>query len=142
MKLTPVVLATLTLIFTFKVWGEDCAQKSLSTGARERALRVSGAYTLLQGAPSDIDANVTAAQVVYDLLADNSPASDEALAALAGYSIGEAAEIRCEILRRGRRTLPDLIRFEKCPPVLPLDVSRVNGRATFIEMIEEGKHCD
>ena len=47
--------------------------------ARDRALRVAGAYRLVQSAPSGIDASVTAAQGVCDLLADNSPASDEAL---------------------------------------------------------------
>jgi hypothetical protein len=142
MKLLHAFLATFTLINALGVWGQDCAERPMSADARERALRVAGAYTLLQGAPADIDANVTAAQVIYDLLADNSPGADEALAALAGYSIGGAAEISCEILRRGKRILPDLIRFERCPPVLPLDASRATGRAEFAAMIEEGKHCD
>ena len=51
----------------------------MTARARDRALRVAGAYKLVQSAPSDIDASASAAQVVYDLLADNSPASDEAL---------------------------------------------------------------
>lgn len=131
-----------SLIHTLHAASEDCSEKPMTANARDRALRVAGAYRLVQSAPSDIDANATAAQIVYDLLADNSPASDEALAALGGYSVSDSDEIKCEILKRGKRLLPDLIQFEKCPPVLPLDVSRANARAEFVQLVEQGKHCD
>ena len=69
-------MAICSLMYTLHAGSEDCSEKPMTAHARDRALRVAGAYRLVQSAPSHIDASVTAAQVVYDLLADNSPASD------------------------------------------------------------------
>jgi hypothetical protein len=90
-------IAICSLIHALHAGSDGCSEKPMTADARDRALRVVGAYRLVQSAPSDIDVNATAAQIVYELLADNSPASDEALAALAGYSVGDSDEIKCEI---------------------------------------------
>jgi hypothetical protein len=135
-------VAICSLIYALHAGSEDCSEKPMTADARDRALRVAGAYRLVQSAPSDVDAHITAAQVIYDVLADNSTASDEALAALTGYSVSDSDEIKCEILKRGKPLLPDLIQFEKCPPVLPLDASRANARAEFVRLVEQGKLCD
>ena len=86
MSKTPLqaAVAICSLIYTLHAGSKDCSEKPMTPHARDRALRVAGAYRLVQSAPSGIDANVTAAQVVYDLLADNSPPFDEALGLLGG----------------------------------------------------------
>ncbi len=88
----------------------------------------------------------------YALLDDKSPEPDEALVALRAYYVGEdnAEELDCELMIRGRRLLPLLERYQRCPPVagrgpFPRNLQTVMPDDDYIETIaaiRRGEPCE
>jgi hypothetical protein len=114
----------------------------LSPAAQRHVTRFSDALTALRAGASDRHANLQANRALELLLKDTSAAGDEALAALAGHYLGESTEPECEILARGSRMLPLLIRFTRNPPTLHLPASPVHSRSELINQINDAERCE
>jgi hypothetical protein len=92
--------------------------------------------------PAGKAANSNANRAFELLLKDTSPAGDEALAALVGHYLGDSTEPECEVLARGKRMLPLLVRFIDRPPLVDLPLSTAHGRSESIEHVRSGVRCE
>ncbi|WP_342315411.1 hypothetical protein [Lysobacter sp. FW306-1B-D06B] len=115
---------------------------ALSVDAQRHVTRFSDALNALSEGASGKRANVQANRALELLVKDISAAGDEALAALAGHYLGESTEPECEILARGARMLPLLMRFTRNPPTVHLPASPVHSRSELIDQINNAERCD
>lgn len=92
--------------------------------------------------PTNRSANAAANEAFRLLLQDQGPTSDEALAILAAYYLGDSGEPECEILARGQRMLPLLSAADSKPNDLPLRRPGPQSRTELAELIRQGKRCD
>jgi len=84
------------------------------------------------------------------LLNDRSKEGDEALAYLLGVYMGEhpEEELVCEVTNRGKRMLPLIQAYSKCPPVTGLEPlpKFVRGSGSLPQMAKDailrGDHCE
>lgn len=114
----------------------------LSPDAQRHVTRLSEALAALRAKPTDKSTNLQANHALELLVRDTSAAGDEALAALAGHYLGESTEPECEILERGSRMLPLLIRFNRNPPAVHLPASPLHSRSELISEINHAERCD
>ncbi|WP_342315666.1 hypothetical protein [Lysobacter sp. FW306-1B-D06B] len=133
--------ATMLMLAAFAMHATPARSAALSAAAQSHVTQVSEALRALQSDRSHA-AQSRANRAIEVLLKDRSPAADEAMAALAGHYLGEAAEVECEIAARGERMVPLLERFDRAPPPLPLAASTVHSRAELIQWIHAGVRCD
>ena len=132
------IMAVLTILVLASV----AQSHPLSSVAQMHVVRISTSLMALRESPSSHKANVAAGRAFELLLKDETPAGDEALAALAGHYLGESTEPECEILVRGKRMIPWLQRFNQNPPTIRLPASTAHSRSELIGQIEAGVRCE